>query len=166
MDNRRKTFVINKKFQYQYSLLIAALTVLLVNGFLIVRMVLPGDPLALTSTMIWGVAAVELFLVVGIWYGSLRASHRIAGPVYVFARILEQMGNGDLSGTIDLRDSDMFRPEGLAMNDSIAALRGKIDTLKTLAHELQLAQTSGSDITVPLDKLASKLSGFNTGSDS
>lgn len=166
MDNRRKTFVINKKFQYQYSLLVAALAVLLVNGFLIVRMIFPGEPLELTPTMLWGVAAVELFLVLGIWYGSLRASHRIAGPVYVFARVMRQMGNGDLSGTIDLRDSDMFQPEGLAMNDSIVALRGKINVLKALTHDLQQAQTSGTDIAGPLDKLASELSGFNTGTDS
>jgi hypothetical protein len=46
MDNRRKTIVINKKFQYQYSLLIAALAL----------------------------AAVEFILVASIWYGSLVAS--------------------------------------------------------------------------------------------
>ena len=41
MDNRRKTIVINKPFQYQYSLLIAALAVLLVNGFIILRVLFP-----------------------------------------------------------------------------------------------------------------------------
>ena len=50
MDNRRKTIVINKKFQYQYSLLIATMAVLLVNGFIIVRMLFPGEEaIALSS---------------------------------------------------------------------------------------------------------------------
>ena len=44
--------VINKKFQYQYSLLIAALAVLLVNGFIILRMLFPGEqPLNLSMPM-------------------------------------------------------------------------------------------------------------------
>ena len=34
MDNRRKTIVINEKFQYQYSLLVVAVAVMLVNAFL------------------------------------------------------------------------------------------------------------------------------------
>ncbi len=96
MDNRRKTIVINKKFQYQYSLLIAALAVLLVNGFIILRMLVPGEQPALefSSRAIIGLAAVEFILIAGIWYGSLKASHRIAGPVYVFATGNRQAGRG------------------------------------------------------------------------
>ena len=91
MDNRRTTIVINKKFQYQYSLLIVALAVLLVNGFLIMRMLVPGEqPLAISSGLAIGIAIVEMVLVASIWYFSLKASHRIAGPVYVFARELSR----------------------------------------------------------------------------
>ena len=92
MDNRRTTIVINKPFQYQHSLLIAALAVLLVNGFILLRMVFPGEQaLALSSQMTFGIAAVEFVLIAAIWYGSLRASHRIAGPVYVFAREIARL---------------------------------------------------------------------------
>ena len=141
MDNRRQTIVINKKFQYQYSLLIAALAVLLINGVLIVRMLLPGEnPLALSTPMTFGLAAIEFVLIAAIWYGRLRASHRIAGPVFVFAREVSRLGEGDLSARIALRDRDMFQPEAEQMNKSIAALRSRIEAVKALSNQLQKAR--------------------------
>ena len=166
MDNRRKSIVINKKFQYQYSLLIAALAVLLVNGFIIVRLLFPGEQaLALSTSMAAGLAAIEFILVASIWYGSLKASHRIAGPVYVFSREIAKLGTGDLTARIALRDKDMFQPEAAAMNASIVALRAKISTVKKLAEQLQKAQTASEDIGHIVDTLSSELATFNTANE-
>ena len=163
MDNRRKTIVINKKFQYQYSLLIAALAVLLVNGFIIIRMLFPGEhPLALSTTLATGLAAVEFILIAGIWYGSLKASHRIAGPVYVFAREIGKLGTGDLTARISLRDNDMFQSEAEAMNSGITALREKIGAIKTLSSQLQQSQSAGGEIAEFALQLDKELSNFIT----
>jgi len=163
MDNRRKTIVINKKFQYQYSLLIAALTVLLVNGFIIIRMLFPGEnPLVLSTAQATGLAAVEFILVASIWYGSLKASHRIAGPVYVFAREIRKLGTGDLTARISLRDNDMFQAEAEEMNSGIAAVRNKISAIKALSSQLQQAQSAGGEITVTMQQLNEELSNFIT----
>jgi methyl-accepting chemotaxis protein len=164
MDNRRKTIVINKKFQYQYALLIAALAVLLVNGFILLRMLFPGEqPLILSTQMIIGIAAVEFILIAAIWYGSLKASHRIAGPVYVFAREIARLGEGDLNARIVLRDKDMFQPEAEQMNHSIAALRTRIAAVKGLSEQLQKAHSSGADLGPIVEKLAAELSVFALG---
>jgi methyl-accepting chemotaxis protein len=163
MDNRRTTIVINKKFQYQYSLLIAALAVLLVNGFLLVRMVFPGEhPIALTTGTTLGLAALEFFLIGSIWYGSLKASHRIAGPVYVFSREISKLGSGDITANISLRDKDMFQPEAAEMNASIAALRKRISVIQDLSEQLQQAQTAGLDTTSSIQQLTAELSTFTT----
>mgnify|MGYP001822112464 CR=1 FL=1 len=163
MDNRRKTIVINKKFQYQYSLLIAALTVLLVNGFIIIRMLFPGEqPLALSTALVTGLAAVEFILVASIWYSSLKASHRIAGPVYVFAREISKLGTGDLTARITLRDKDMFKLEAEDMNSGIAALRDKLRVVKALSSQLQQASSAGGDISTLAQQLDSELSNFIT----
>ena len=163
MDNRRKTIVINKKFQYQYSLLIAAVAVLLVNGFIMVRMLFPGEqPLALTTGMAMAVAAVEFILIASIWYGSLKASHRIAGPVYVFAREISKLGSGDLTASIKLRDEDMFQPEAATMNASIAALRSRISVAKDLSEQLHQAQSAGGDTSNIVRQLCEELSAFTT----
>jgi methyl-accepting chemotaxis protein len=164
MDNRRKTIVINKKFQYQYSLLVAALTVLLVNGFIIVRMLFPGEqPLELSTQMMIGIAAVELILIAAIWYVSLMASHRIAGPVYVFAREITRLGAGDLNARIVLRDTDMFQPEAEQMNNSFAALRTRMAAVKGLADQLRLAHSAGGDLGPIVEKLGTELSVFAIG---
>lgn len=162
MDNRRVTIVINKKFQYQYALLVAALAVLLVNGFIIVRMVLPGsDPLDISTPVTISLAVVEFVLVTAIWYGSLKASHKIAGPVYVFAREIEKLCSGDLSARIALRDKDMFQPEAEQMNKSIAALRARIVSLKNVSQQLQQAHTAGTDMGPLVEKLGEELAAFN-----
>ena len=163
MDNRRKTIVINKKFQYQYSLLMAALAVLLVNGFIIARLLFPGEQaLALSSPMAAGLAAVEFILVASIWYGSLKANHRIAGPVYVFSREITKLGTGDLTASIALRDKDMFQPEAETMNASFVALRTKICTLKKLTEQLQAARFANEGIDSIVDTLSNELATFNT----
>jgi methyl-accepting chemotaxis protein len=164
MDNRRKTIVINKPFQYQHSLMIAALAVLLLNGFLIARLLFPGDyPLGLNSGQITGLAILELLLLAGVWYACLQASHRIAGPVYVFSREIQRLGQGDLGARIVLREKDNFRPEAERMNQSIDALRERIATLKALSEELQQARQGGGDVGPVAEKLSTELSGFNLG---
>ncbi len=166
MDNRRKTIVVNKKFQYQYSLLIAALAVLLVNGYFIVRLLVPaGDPLNLTPTNALALGTVELVLIGSIWYASLRASHRIAGPVYVFSREFGKLGNGDLTARINLRDRDMFKPEAEQINRSLAALSTRIVAAKGLCQQLQQTHTQGGDVGPLIEKLSSELSGFTLGEE-
>ena len=166
MDNRRTTIVINKKFQYQYSLLIVALAVLLVNGFIIVRMLFPGEaPLHLSTLAAIALALFELILIAAIWYGSLKASHRIAGPVFVFAREVARLGKGDMNATIALREKDMFLAEAQQMNDSFIALRAHIATVKALSAQLQSAQAAGSDVSPLVEALATELSFFTSESE-
>lgn len=158
MDNRRHIIVINKKFQYQYSLLIAAVAVLLVNGFILVRILVPGDqPFYLPTSTALGLAVVEFLLISAIWYGCLVASHRIAGPVYVFTREISRLGEGDFSARIALRDKDMFQPEAEQMNKSLAALRSRIELVKSISNQLQTTHTNGGDVGPLVEKLTTEL---------
>jgi methyl-accepting chemotaxis protein len=166
MDNRRTTIVINKKFQYQHSLLIAALSVLLFNGFLILQMLQPGDSgLVFTSQLTTWIGLVELVLIGGIWYGSLKVSHRIAGPVFVFAREIERLGNGDLQASVALRDNDMFQPEAQQINQSILMLTSKIKAIKSISADLGTAQGASDEIRTLVGQLEHQLSEFKTGDE-
>lgn len=163
MDNRRKTIVINEKFQYQYSLLVVAVAVMLVNAFLLVRMLFPGDdPLLLSAASGIAIGVGEVLLIGAIWYGCLRATHRIAGPLFVINREVQRLGGGDLTARIKLRDTDMFRIEADEMNRSFEALRDRVALVQALAAELQAAQAAGGDIEVPLGQLRTALDGFTT----
>lgn len=159
MDNRRKTVVINKKFQYQYALLTVALTVLAVNLFLIIRMILPGDDqLVLTSTKALGLAAIELALIGGVWYGSLKSSHKVAGPVYVFSREVGRLCRGDLTAHIRLRDNDMFQDTAEELNASFCEMRARIDALKAIASDLAEAGIQDEPASALVAKLNQQLS--------
>ncbi len=159
MDNRRKTVVINKKFQYQYTLLTVALTVLAVNLFLIIRVILPGDDqLVLTSTNALGLAAVELALIGGVWYGSLKSSHKVAGPVFVFSREVARLCRGDLTAHIRLRDKDMFQDTAAELNASFSELRARIDVIKAIASDLSEAGIQDEPAAALVAKLNQQLS--------
>jgi hypothetical protein len=56
----------------------------------------------------------------------------------------------------------MFQPEAAAMSDSIAALRGRITSIKDLFEQLQQAQTANHDTSKIMQQLAAELSVFTT----
>ena len=123
MQNRRKTIVINKKFQHQYALLMVVGTVLFTNILIILRALFPGDePFYLSMGTAITIALIETVLIAGVWFISLRLTHRIAGPVYVFCREIEAFANGDLSARIRLRKGDMFLEEADKINASLAKI--------------------------------------------
>lgn len=163
MANRRHSIVINKPFQYQYSILVVALTVITVNLFVIIKMFYPSDqPLVMDMTSTLGLAAIEALLIAGVWYGGLKASHKIAGPIYVFAREVAKLGEGDFTANIDLRQKDMLRDTAADMNNSFAALRAKIVTLKDISRQLDEAQSQGGDTRELVHNLKAELSQLTT----
>lgn len=163
MDNRRTIVVINKEFQHHYALMAVALVVLCTNLFIIARVLLPIDPpLELTLGSALAVGAVELVIIAAVWRASILSSHRIAGPVYVFARQLQAVGAGDLTARIHLRDKDRFKAEAAEINAALDQLQARLQNVKNLAGELQEVQASGGDSKSQVDKLVEELAALQT----
>ncbi len=163
MDNRRKIIVINKGFQHQYAAMVVALVVVCTNLFIIARAWLPVEsPLELTLGTTLVIGAVELVLIYAVWRLSILATHRIAGPVYVFTRQVKALGAGDLTGRIHLRDKDHFKAEAAEMNAALDALQEKVGVAKRLAAELQKAQDEGVDTRALVAELAGALDTLQT----
>ncbi|HEB28511.1 MAG TPA: methyl-accepting chemotaxis protein [Porticoccus sp.] len=164
MDNRRSRVVINSKFQYQYALLAASLTVLLINVFIIINAVLPtsaGFPLSTEQTL-W-LAIIEVIFIGGVWWGSLIASHKIAGPVYVIVRQMEKLADGDLTARVRLRKKDVFQDEAVMINNCIETLQERLHEVRKIATEIgQLADQDSEKRTVLFAQLNQELSSFNT----
>ena len=77
------------------------------------------------------------FIIIGIvWYGSLKQSHRIAGPVYVFNREVKRLCDGDLGAHIRLRDHDMFMETADDLNASFAVLKDRVTRIQTLVADI------------------------------
>lgn len=160
MQNRRKTIIVNKEFQYQYSVMVAALCVLLVNAFIIFEMLFGRGLVDLSNGMIMGIAAVEILVVGGTWWATLVTTYRIAGPVYVFTREISRLAEGDLTARAALRTGDMFQDEARRINDSIAALCGRLDNIKTLAGQLE--NLEGSEKEAIQSRLLEEIASFKT----
>lgn len=142
MNNRRSRIVINGRFQYQYALLAASASVLLVNLFIIIDALLPGSQgFSLSTKHTYYIAALEVLLILGVWWGSLLSSHKIAGPVYVIVRQMEKLAEGDLTARVKLRKNDMFRFEAVAINQCIEELQAHLSEVKNIAQAL--ADTNG-----------------------
>lgn len=163
MDNRRNTVVINSQFQYQYALLTAVAAVLLVNAFLIISACLPGSQgfsLSTGNTVL--IVCLELVLIGGVWWGSLYASHKIAGPVYVMVRQMEKLAEGDMTARVRLRSKDAFQVEAVAINQCIEELQGHLLEVRDLARELeQQGRESAESRETLIKQLNQKLAVFN-----
>ena len=164
MQNRRKTIVINKKFQHHYAIVLVAMTVLATNIIIIIGGILLPDEqrLHLSSSMSLVIGLIELFLVAGVWFASIRSTHRIAGPVYVFSRQLRAFGAGDLTTRIHLRDHDMFQDEAVEINNGLAQLNSTVLELKALVAEVQSSHSSGADAAPALEKLSQTVAALRT----
>ena len=163
MKNRRTTIVINKKFQHHYAMLLVAMTVLVANLFIIGSMLLPGEQrLQLTSSSALFIGLAELMLVGGVWFLSIRSTHRIAGPIYVYSRQLRAFGAGDLTARIHLRDKDMFQEEAAEINGGLDELQAQVVQLKAVAEEIRVTHSAGADMTQPLERMIGALAQLRT----
>jgi len=159
MDNRRKQIIINQKFQQHYAVIIVGMTVFLTNIVIIFLSLFPGEtPLELTTTEAWTIGIVELVLVIGAWYGSIKATHKIAGPVYTFTRELRAVAEGALDARISLRQGDMFQEEADSINASLEQLQSKINAVQSAAELLEQAKANGEDTAGRIEKLLAELS--------
>ena len=68
---------------------------------------------------------------------SILVSHRVAGPLHQFRRLLGAVGEGDLSVRAVLRDKDYLRKEEAALNGMIEKLGWRIGEAEEEADELR-----------------------------
>ncbi len=67
---------------------------------------------------------------------SVFVSHRIAGPLYRFRKVMKSVASGDLSIRFTLRKKDYLAKEASLVAEMIAALRAKVGALKDHCSEV------------------------------
>lgn len=164
MNNRRSRVVINSKFQYQYSLVAVLLTVVLVNLFVIINAFVPDSMgFSLTTAQSLLLAFIELILIGGVWWGSLIASHKIAGPFFVIVKQMEKLADGDMTARVRLRKKDVFQDEAVTINNCIEELQERLHDVKEIVMGLeQLEDHDSKQREVLMAQLNKKLSLINT----
>ena len=163
MENRRTKIVINPKFQQQYAIISVVLTVFLTNILIIFMSLGPGEQtLELTPATAWAIGIFELVLLVGVWYGTLKASHKVAGPVYKFAQHLKAVGAGDIWTRVSLRQGDMFQEEADLINASLDQLQEKVQAVQNAAKVIELSRADGGPTPDQIDKLMTATAALRT----
>lgn len=150
----RKQYLIDRNFQVRFALELMVLVLLVpfivwANFYVLGQyaMTMEGGPDAISS---WGMTGAllrhqwPLLLLVYIFNFGLvylfivYYSHRVAGPVYKFARTLEGVCQGKLNEEINLRKHDYFHDVADRVNEVISGFRDCVvdarDRLETIAN--------------------------------
>jgi hypothetical protein len=151
-QNKRRKIFINKAFQGRFILNVILL--ILLSAFcsaLLIYWLTGGDLLAESQTAHGSIVNAREHLGISIFIANLAAllvvgtltvfmvlyaSHKIAGPLYRFEKLCEQIGDGQLEGMTRLRDGDQLQDMGRAFSDMVTKLRGRQDQRAMLVAEL------------------------------
>jgi methyl-accepting chemotaxis protein len=92
-----------------------------------------------------------LVLLLGLSFAFLHISHRVAGPLYRFRRVLRGVAAGTLTMRVRLRTSDYLQDEAAVLDSMIQTMRERIaraqadaKALATQAAALQTSVSSGA----------------------
>ena len=140
---RRKRFLIDKRYQLYYPITWIVMVALALVNFLIVHMlvVAAGRP---DGTELVAVAAIfakstsAIIMLTSVWMGfaSILHSHRIAGAMFNINRTLQRVLEGDLDVKVRLRKEDFSTDVAEKINELIARLR----ELRNRVYEQQQQQ--------------------------
>jgi len=139
VDKRRQMYV-KRQFQQSMILEVMLFTFILINVIVTVAYWMMDaivDIQALKMYLAYTIAGFEVIGFIGIYHYNLKASHRIAGPIFNAERCLQKLEAGDLSGEMRLRSTDQFPELAEQINSTTASVRQRIANAQALATSLQ-----------------------------
>jgi methyl-accepting chemotaxis protein len=148
-DHRRRSYIVNKPLQYRFLaiILIYCLTIVLFLAvFLFVPDIIRMQDKSLSLEARAGAANKILTLHARVWpaviaiiavaaFHSFRSFHRLIGPLHRFRSVFEQVGNGDMSFTVQIREKDYLHQEEAALNEMLEMVAGKVRTIQEAGAE-------------------------------
>jgi len=173
--NKRRNYFIEKSFQSKFILKFCALVVL--GGLLTIgllyflamksttvsfvnsRVVVRTTADFILPVLIQTVAIVAIIVGFATVIVTLLVSHKIAGPLYRFKKVMEDLQEGDFSHDFRIRHLDQLQDLAGSFNDTIKKTRERIQLLKDglKALESGLNNISESEISDTKRSLLSEL---------
>lgn len=170
---RRRTFLIDRRFQLKWTAIIVLVGVVISAGlgYFILRLTSENTELlaldaayskqvaALDTSTIYYLIGFVLLMAIALFFWGILMTHRVAGPIFLVTRYLRQMAEGNLPRIRPLRRHDELRELFETFADMVAELYQK-DKLEAkligqAAQELQ--EKGGQTETIQaLEKLAEK----------
>ncbi|MEK7331739.1 MAG: methyl-accepting chemotaxis protein, partial [Nitrospirota bacterium] len=149
---RRRNYFINKKFQTDFS--IKFLVIIVIEAIMAVGLFLYlskgtlttgyiGSELKISRTydfflpmlLLSNIIIVGVTGIIGIAV-LIFMSHRIAGPMFRFEKVLDEISKGDLTYKFKLREGDQFKELEKRINELTGTLDSKAGNLKSGLTEI------------------------------
>lgn len=160
---RRRNYFINRDFQVRFTIkflivivieaiLAIGLFLYLSRGTLTTGFIGSDFRIARTSEFFLPTLLVSNLIIIGITAiigiaVMVYMSHRIAGPLYRFEKILTDIGRGDLTQRFKLRDNDQLSELSESITELTTTMDKRISDIKLRTHDLtgllQDIQTTG-----------------------
>ncbi|MFQ6096090.1 MAG: HAMP domain-containing protein [Armatimonadota bacterium] len=141
---RRRKYLVDAKFQLRYVsvafLAVLILTLALKAVLVYVGMISPIEgQYSLVLSIKWSVVGfiVTVVIVLVATYFNIRATHRVAGPMFRFKESTKTVASGDLTQLVRIRRTDELQDYAELFNGMTAALRERLSAAKDRADELE-----------------------------
>jgi methyl-accepting chemotaxis protein len=150
---RRRKFIVNRDLQMallRNSFLYAFLFVLVIGEvFFVPLMAELTDAESPSETSVQVANQIQylytyfwpavIFAMILILLHSIRASHKVAGPLYRFKVVLEALKEGEISPPIHIRKGDYLQQEAELINQVLESLRQNLKGLQQAQVQLNQA---------------------------
>ena len=140
VQDKRSQLYVKRQFQQNMVLEVILITFILINTIVTVAYWMMDaivDIQLMKEYLAYTIAGLEVIGFIGIYRYNLKASHRIAGPIFNAERCLQKIQHGDLTVQMRQRENDQFPELAAQINDTTEALRQKIANARQLAGSLQ-----------------------------
>lgn len=133
----RRTFVVDRRFQYKYTALLAIVgaVISLIFGALMYLAhrdalidvfgtdTLPPETLAQNATLLWLIVGITVLMGAALALFGLLVTHRVAGPIYVLSHYVGVLSRGRYPIMRSLRKSDELKEFFERFAAAVEALR-------------------------------------------
>jgi methyl-accepting chemotaxis protein len=176
LHNKRRNYFIDKGFQGMFILkfcLIVICSSLLTAGIMYFlgrksttvsildsRVVVLGTANFLLPLLIQTALVVLVIVGIATIAVTLFFSHKIAGPLYRFRKVIEALGEGDFSLHFRIRDYDQLQNLGKELNAMIENIKIKINAVKENISKLK--KKSGNISQEDLEELDRNINYFKS----
>ena len=157
---RRRHFIINKDLQFSLltiSIFYLLLFLVVIGSILFIPVMIELDRVDYDSDQAVQAASKILYLHSKFWPAvimalivialhSIRTSHKIAGPLYRFARLFESMKEGNLPKKVTLRKGDYLLNEVGLINEMLESLQIRVQEIKDAQSGLNEAISECKDV--------------------
>jgi len=176
MDNsisrtyKRRNYFIDKSFQSRFILkfcvlvglggllTIALLYILALKSttvsFVNSRVVVMSTADFILPILIQTVAVVLVIVGLATVFITLLVSHKIAGPLFRFKKVLEQLGEGDFSQDFHIRNLDQMQELADTFDGTIKQTRLKLSAVQDAVNSLKVSLNNISESEVAENKRA------------